>query len=179
MRHSLNHIAILAVLTIGLTACGLAEAATPENTQPPGTIAQGEPAPGTDPSAGMCLPDVPDCTDVVLEPSDDPIEPIAYLPIEVEGEQLGEGTVVGGGELVSAVGTTLTVGFWMGTDACHAVERIDVAETETKVAVDITIATRALDQTCIEIAEARSITVELSRPLGGRILEVGGAPVRG
>ncbi len=169
MRHSLKHIAILSLLAIGLTACGLAEASIPETTQP-GTIAEGEPAPGSNPSTGMCLPDVPDCVDVV-------VEPIRYLPVDVEGEQAGDGSVVGAGELISADGTTVTVGFWMGTGDCYAVERIDIAETETKVAVDITVAPRAMDQACVEIAEARSVTVELDQPLGGRILEVGGAPV--
>lgn len=192
MRHTLRYIAIFAVLAIGLTACGLAEAATPATTQPP-TIAVGEPAPGSNPSTGMCVRDMPDCVDVVLEPTDadrcipevpdcedtGTTEPIEYAPVVVEGEQAGDGHVVGGGALIAADNTTLTVGFWMGSGDCFAVERVDVAETDTKVAVDITVAPRALDQVCVEIAEARSITVALARPLGGRILEVGGAPVTG
>lgn len=177
MRHTLKHIAILSVLAIGLTACGLAEASTHETTQP-ATIAEGEPDPGTNPSTGMCLPDVPDCEDVVIEPTDDTGAPEqVYLPVDVEGEQGGDGDVVGSGELLSADGTAITVGFWMGTGDCFAVERIDVAETDTKVAVDITVAPRTVDQVCIEIAEARSVTVDLERPLGDRILEIGGAPV--
>lgn len=176
MRHTLKPIAILAVLAIGLTACGLAEAATPETTQP-GTIAEGEPAPGTNPSTGMCPPGVPDCVDAVIEPTDGTGAPEqVYLPVDVEGAQAGDGDVVGSGELTSTDGTAITVGFWMGTGDCFAVERIDVAETDTKVTVDITVAPRALDQACIEIAEARSVTVDLERPLGGRILEIGGAP---
>ncbi len=171
MRNTLKYIATIAVLAIGLTACGLAEASAPETTEP--GIAVGEPTPGTgNPSTGMCLPDAPHCEDAV-------IEPVTYAPIQVEGDQPGEGSVIGTGELVGTDGNTVTVGFWMGTDACFAVERVDVAETDTKVAVDITIGARALDQTCIEIAEARSITVELAEPLGGRILEIGGAPVNG
>lgn len=147
MRNTLKYIATIAVLTIGLTACGLAEASAPETTVPaPGS---GEPGETT------------------------------HRPIEIEGDQPGESSVIGTGELVAVGGTTVTIGFWMGTDACFAVERVDVAETETKVAVDITVGARNLDQTCIEIAEARSITVELAEPLGGRILEIGGAPVNG
>lgn len=171
MRNTLKYLATITVLTIGLTACGLAEASAPETTEP--GIATGEPAPGTgNPSTGMCLPDVSDCEDVVLES-------VTYEPVEVEGEQAGDSSVIGSGELIEADGNTVTVGFWMGTDACFAVERVDVAETDTKVAVDITVGTRAVDQTCIEIAEARSITVELDEPLGGRILEIGGAPING
>ncbi len=192
MRYTLKYVAIFSVLAIGLTACGLAEAATPETTQP-GTIAEGEPAPGTNPSTGMCLPDAPDCGDVVISPTDgnrcmpefpDCIdtgapEPIVYVPVDVEGRQAGDGHVIGSGELISTNGSTITVGFWMGTGDCFAVERIDLAETDTKVAVDITVAPRAADQVCVEIAEARSVTVDLDQPLGLRILEVGGAPVSG
>lgn len=178
------------MLAIGFTACGLAEASAPDTTQP--GIAVGEPAPDTaNPSTGMCLPDVSDCVDVGIDPAagarclpdaldcedTGPLEPVTYRPIDVEGDQPGDGTVIGSGELIDAAGDTVTVGFWMGTDSCFAVERIDVAETDTKVAVDITVAARSLDQACIEIAEARSVTVELGRPLGGRIFEVGGAPV--
>ena len=161
---SLRIAALLAILALAAAACSTAAADDTPDTTPPTTEGQVDDTPATD--APMPVPgdEEPDIT---------------YKPIDVEGGLPGDGYVPGGGELISVEGNKLTVGFWMGVEDCYGVERIDVAETETKVAVDITIAARALDQVCIEIAEARSVTVELDAPLGGRILEIGGAPVNG
>ena len=158
--------ALLAVLAIALAACSSAVADDTPTTTVPGTEVPADDAPVQDePMPG---------------PNDDDVDgAVTYRPIEVEGDLPGDGYVPGGGELISVDGNKVTVGFWMGVDTCYGIERIDIAETETKVAVDITVAARALDQVCIEIAEARSVTVELDAPLGGRILEVGGAPVNG
>ena len=164
MTHTPSHriAALLAVLALATAACSTAAADDTPDTTPPTTEAPADDSPVTD--APMPVPgdDTPDIT---------------YKPIEVVGELPGDGYVPGGGELISVDGNTVTVGFWMGVEDCYGVEGVDVAETETKVAVDITIAAKALDQVCIEIAEARSVTVELDAPLGGRILEIGGAPV--
>jgi len=65
----------------------------------------------------------------------------------------------------------------MGIEDCYAVERVDVAETETKVAIDITVAEREVGAMCIELAEARSLTVELDSALGERIVEIGGVTI--
>ena len=113
-------------------------------------------------------------------PAPAPGEPdITYRPIQVEGDLPFDGYTPGDGELITVDGKTITVGFWMGVESCYGVQRVDVAETETKVTVDVTVSARSADQVCIELAEARSVTVELDAPLGGRILEVGGAPVNG
>jgi hypothetical protein len=157
--------ALLAVLALATAACSTAAADdSPGSTTAPPTTE----APAVD------------------EPSDEvgetptPGEPeTTYRPIEVEGDLPFDGHTPGGGELIAVDGNKVTVGFWMGVESCYGVQRIDVAETETKVAVDITVSARSADQVCIELAEARSVTVELDAPLGGRILEIGGAPVGG
>lgn len=155
--------ALLAVLAIATAACSTAAAdETPDTT--PTTEAPADDTPAQD--APMPVPGE-------VDPE------ITYRPIEVEGDLAGDGYVPGGGELISVDGNTITVGFWMGVEDCFGIERIDIAETETKVAVDITVAARAVDQICIEIAEARSVTVELNAPLGGRILEIGGTTING
>lgn len=156
--------ALLAVLAIATAACSTAAA-----DETPDTI----PTPTTEAPA--------DDTPVQDEPMPVPGDngEITYRPIEPEGDLAGDGTVPSGGELISVDGNTVTIGFWMGVEDCYGVERIDIAETETKVTVDVTIAERSLDQVCIAIAEARSVTVELEAPLGGRIVEFGGAPVNG
>lgn len=160
--------ALLAVLAIAVAACSPATADdTPDTTPPPAAEA---PAPET-PVEETPAPDEP-----MPVPGDDGSD-ITYRPIDVEDGLVGDGHVPGGGELVSVDDRTITVGFWMGVDTCYGIDRVDVAETETKVTVDITVKARSLDQVCIAIAEARSVTVELAAPLGGRILEIGGTPV--
>ncbi|HVR31853.1 MAG TPA: hypothetical protein VMS74_03990 [Acidimicrobiia bacterium] len=161
---------LLTVLAIALAACSAASANdTPDTTPPPMAETPVTETPVTE------APDEP-----MPAPGDDSSEPdITYRPIEVEDGLVGDAYVPGGGELVSVDDRAITVGFWMGVDTCYGIDRIDVAETETKVTVDITVKARALDQVCIAIAEARSVTVELAAPLGGRILEIGGAPVNG
>lgn len=157
--------ALLAVLAIATAACSTAVA---------------DDTPDTTPTTEAPADDIPDQDEPMPVPGDAPVDPeITYRPIEAEGDLAGEGYVPGGGELISVDGNTITVGFWMGVEDCFGIERIDIAETETKVAVDITVAARAVDQVCIEIAEARSVTVELDSPLGGRILEIGGTTING
>ncbi len=206
---------IIGLLAVVLAACGVAAADQDAEVPTAPGIDVGEPHPdapggsGQDiPTSGMCLPDVPDCVDVVVDPvapghdadgrclpefpdcvdTSGPLEEpgtpsvdpgSVYRPIEPEGDVAGEGVVIGGGDLVSVDGNRITVGFWMGVEDCFAVERIDLAETETKVAVDITVAARDADQACIALAEARSVTVELDAPLGDRLLEIGGVTFHG
>lgn len=163
MKHTPSHriAALLAVLALATAACSTAVADDTPDPTPPTTEAPADDTSVTDepmPVPGDGDGAAPDMT---------------YQPIDIAGD------LPGGGELISTDGNTVTVGFWMGVEDCYGVERVDIAETETKVAVDITVAARALDQVCIEIAEARSITVELDAPLGGRVLEIGGAPVAG
>lgn len=154
--------ALLAVLAIATAACSTASADDTPDTTPTTQVPADE-------------------TPVQDEPMQDPgpDAETTYPPIEVEGDLAGDGFVPGDGTLISVDGNTVTVGFWMGVEDCYGIERIDIAETETKVTVDVTIAERDLDQVCISLAEARSVTVELDAPLGGRILEFGGAPVNG
>jgi hypothetical protein len=165
MTHTPSHriAALLAVLALAAAACSTAIADDTPDTAPPTTEAPVDDTPVTD--EPMPVPgEAPDIT---------------YKPIDIAGDLPGNGYVPGGGKLIAVDGNTVTVGFWMGVEDCYGVERIDVSETDTKVAIDITIAARALDQVCIEIAEARSVTVELDAPLGDRILEIGGSPVNG
>lgn len=162
--------ALLSVLTIAVAACSAAAADdTPDTT--PVTGAPSQDAPVTDaPGGGQDAP--------MPVPGDD--EPdITYRPITVEPGLPSDGFVPGGGELIAVDGNTVTIGFWMGVEDCYGVQRIDVAETDTKVAIDVTVSARSADQVCIEIAEARSVTVELDAPLGGRILEIGGTTLQG
>jgi hypothetical protein len=163
---SLRIAALLAVLAIATAACS-------------GAVANGATGTPTTPTTEAPADDTPVADEPMPSPGNDnggSIPDIVYRPIDVEGDLPGDGDVHSGGTLISVDGNTVTVGFWMGVEDCYGVERIDIAETETKVAVDITIAARALDQVCIAIAEARSVTVELDAPLGDRILEIGGAP---
>lgn len=122
--------------------------------------------------------DAPVDTPVVDEPAPGESD-VTYRPIEVESDLPADGYVPGGGELIAVDGTTVTIGFWMGVEDCYGVQRIDVTETETKVAIDVTVSARDADQVCIEIAEARSVTVELDAPIGGRIVEIGGVTLQG
>jgi len=154
--------ALLATLAIAAAACSTASANDTPETTPPTTDAPADDTPAQD--------------EPMPVPGDGPIE---YRPIEVEGDLPTDGHVAGGGELISVDGNTVTIGFWMGVEDCYGVQRIDVAETDTKVAIDITVSARSADQVCIAIAEARSVTVELDVPLGDRILEIGGPPVNG
>jgi len=161
--------ALLAVLAITAAACSsVAAEDTPGSTPVTEAPSQDEPvteAPGETPSEDQPVPGNG-------EPE------ITYRPIEVEPTLPADGYVPGGGELVAVDGNRVTVGFWMGVEDCFGVQRIDVAETDTKVNIDITVSARAADQVCIEIAEARSVTVELDAPLGDRILEIGGVTLQ-
>lgn len=141
------------------------------------STATADDTPDTTPTTEVPAEETPTQDEPMPVPGDD--GETTYRPIEVEGDLAGEGSVPGGGTLISVDGNTVTVGFWMGVDDCYGVERIDIAETETKVTVDVTVAERDLDQVCIAIAEARSVTVELDAPLGERVLEFGGAPITG
>jgi len=196
MKNRTKLLALISIMALGLAACGVA-GGTEGDPAPGQGIDVGEPngdgASGTclvgtpdcvdadlgddpvPPAAGMCLPDHPGCVDTVVLP--DQGADIEYRPIEPEGDVPGEGRVIGGGEVVSAEGNKVTVGFWMGIEDCYAVERVDVAETETKVAIDITVAEREVGAMCIELAEARSVTVELDSALGERIVEIGGVTI--
>lgn len=151
--------ALLAVLAIAVSACSAASANTDT------TLGSGSETPVGSP--------------VTTVPSNGGVDDITYRPIEVEGGLVGPGHIINHGEIITVDGNRVTLGFWMGVDSCYGIERIDLAETDTKVAIDITIGDRAADQMCIEIAEARSVTVELDSPLDGRIVEVGDAPING
>ncbi len=152
--------ALLAVLAIAVSACSAASANTDNTT------------PGSDDPIESPVTTVPSDGGPV-------VDDITYRPIDVEGGLVGPGHIINHGEVIAVDGNRVTLGFWMGVDTCYGIERIDLAETDTKVAIDITIGARAADQVCIEIAEARSVTVEFSSPLGERIVEVGGAPING
>lgn len=157
--------ALLTVLAIAAAACSTASADdTPTTT-----------VPDSNPVTEAPVDDAP----VQDAPMPVPGDEITYRPIEIEPDLPADGNVPGGGELISVDGKLVTIGFWMGVEDCYGVQRVDVTETETKVAIDITISARSADQVCIEIAEARSITVELGAELGGRVLEIGGVTYQG
>lgn len=135
-------------------------------------VAIGEPNPAAPggvevPGMGMCARDVPDCNDMDLG--------ISWNPIEVTPGIEGD-TTHPVGELVDTSGTDVTIGFWMGTESCYAVNAVDVTETDTTVTVEISVVTRPGVDACIDIAEARSVTVSLAAPLGDRKLVVGDSP---
>ncbi len=127
----------------------------------------------------MCALEHPDCEDTVVAADGDLGDDIEYRPIEPEGDVAGEGTAINDGTLVSSDGNLLTIGFWMGVESCYAVESVDVTETASEVSVEIIVAARDLDAVCIEVAEARSVTVELSQPLGDRALQIGNVVIQG
>lgn len=156
--------ALLTVLAIAAAACSTASA-----DETPATV------PDTTPVTEAPVDDTP----VQDAPMPVPGDEITYRPIEIEPNLPADGDVPGGGELISVDGNTVTIGFWMGVEDCYGVQRVDVAETETKVAIDITVSARDADQVCIALAEARSITVELDAELGGRVLEIGGVTYQG
>lgn len=163
-------------MTVALTlaACGTVQGAEGTNDVADTT---------SPPIAGACAPDHPDCEDTVVVPDEGDEgtvdDEIRYRPIEPEGDVAGEGRVLSDGTLVSAEGNSITIGFWMGVETCYAVERVDVTETDSQVSVDIIVAARDVDAACIEIAEARSVTVELGEPLGDRTLQVGDVVIAG
>jgi hypothetical protein len=158
MKHNtrIRTAALLAILALAAAACSAASADDTSDTTPPTT--------------GVPAGDAP----MPVPGEDDTVE---WRPIPVEGDLPSDGSVVGGGQVIAVDGNRVTVGFWMGVEDCYGVQRIDVAETETKVAIDITVSARDVDQVCIALAEARAVTVELDAPLGGRVVEIGGAPV--
>lgn len=165
----------------------------------PGDLEQGGPIMGTclpdtpdcadmgvDPPAptdGRCLPEDPDCLDTsgpIEEPGEPSADPVtAYRPVEPEGDVAGEGTSVPGDVLLDVDGNRIEVGFWMGVQDCYAVEDVDVSETDEAVSVDIVVAARSEDRACTDLAEARSVSVELDAPLGDRVLDVGGVRLSG
>jgi len=181
---------LLTVVTLALSAAGTdgtmsaggdANRCRPEvtdcvdttgDTMPDQGIAVGEPNPNAPggvevPGIGMCARDLPECNDTDLG--------IAWAPIDIAHAVEGDATTPSG-ELVDAVGSDVTVGFWMGIESCYAVNAVDVTETDTTVSVDISVVGRPGVDTCIAIAEARSVTVTLAAPLGDRNLVVGGEP---
>lgn len=163
--------AVIAVMALGITACGLAQGSDDGS---------GETGDEVPPVAGMCVEEQPDCQDMVGVPDDGADEPdIQYRPIEPEGDVTGDGVLLNDGELVAVDGNLVTIGFWMGVEDCYAVEYVEVTETHSLVTVDISVASRDLDAVCIEIAEARSVTIELSEPLGDRAVQVGEVVISG
>lgn len=170
MSNRIRFMALFSIMAIAVAACGAAQGTDGDSD---GGDAE------TPPVAGMCAPDHPDCEDTVVAPDGDVGEKIEYRPIEPEGNVAGEGTAINDGTLVSRDGNLVTIGFWMGVESCYAVESVDVTETAGEVSVEIIVAARDLDAACIQIAEARSVTVELSQPLGDRALQIGDVVIQG
>jgi hypothetical protein len=66
---------------------------------------------------------------------------------------------------------TLTFSFYMGVESCYSLDHVQVDETDTTVTVTIFTGTNpdlAPDTACIEIAELRSVEVDLAAPLDDR-----------
>lgn len=163
--------AVIAIMALGITACGVAQGSDD------GSSETGDDVP---PIAGMCVEEQPDCQDTVVVPDDGADKPdIQYRPIEPEGDVAGDGVLLSDGQVIAVDGNLVTIGFWMGVEDCYAVEYVEVTETDSLVTVDISVASRDLDAVCIEIAEARSVTVELSEPLGDRAVQVGEVMISG
>lgn len=170
MSNRIRFTALFSIMAIAIAACGAAQG-TDGDSNGGGSE--------TPPVAGMCAPDHPDCKDTVVAPDGDVADEIVYRPIEPEGDVAGEGTAINHGTLVSSDGALVTIGFWMGVESCYAVEGVDVTETASEVSVEIIVAARDLDAACIQVAEARSVTVELSQPLGDRTLQIGDVVIQG
>jgi hypothetical protein len=158
MKTTIRLFALASLITVA--ACGI------------GLGSGDQPVSGPGPATGMCAPDVPNCVDVVVD--EDPLGGVTYRPIEVEGDLGGEALPVSAAELIDTIGNRIEIGFFMGVDECYLVEAVNVTETEEKVAVEILVAGRPEVEVCIDMAEARSVAVELDAPLGERVLEVGG-----
>lgn len=164
MKSRIRLTAVTSIMALAVAACGVAQGtdALPDDTE-------------VTPVAGMCAEEQPDCQDTVDVPVNGSDEPqIRYRPIESEGDVADEATLLNDGKLIAAEGNTITIGFWMGVEDCYAVEFAKAEESDNLVIVDISIAARDLDAVCIEIAEARSVTLELSQPLGERAVQIGG-----
>lgn len=170
MSSKLKFMALVAIMAIAITACGPAQGTNRDS-------AAGDSA--TPPVAGMCAPDHPDCEDTVVAPDGDIGEGIEYRPIDPEGDVAGEGTAINDGALVSTDDNFVTIGFWMGVESCYAVEKVEVTESDSEASVEIIVAARDPNAVCIQLAEARSVTVELAQPLGDRALRIGEVVILG
>ena len=169
MMNKIRLTAVISIMALAVAACGVAQGsdAGSDDTEAP-------------PVAGMCTEEQPDCQDTVDVPDDGTGQPdIQYRPIEPEGDVAGDGTPISDGELVAVDGRQITIGFWMGVEDCYAVELAEVEETEDLVKVNISVAARDVEAMCIEIAEARSVTLDLAAPLGDRVVQIGDGLVRG
>ena len=73
---------------------------------------------------------------------------------------------------VAGDGRTLTVHFWSGVEPCSVLDRVDVRHGDDAVTITLHEGhdPAAEDVACIEIAVAKSVTITLDEPLGGRDL---------
>lgn len=171
MIHTIKLTAVIAILTLGISACGVAQGSGD------GSDETGHEVPLI---SGMCAEEQPDCQDTVGLPDDIADDPnIQYRPVEPEGDVAGDGVLLSDGRLVAVDRNLVTIGFWMGVEDCYAVEYVEVTETDSLVTVDISLAARDFDAVCIEIAEARAVTIELAEPLGDRAVRVGEVVING
>ena len=169
MMNRIRLTALISIMALAIAACGTAQGSN---------VGSGDTE--VPPMAGMCTQEQPDCQDMVEVPNDGTDGPdVEYRPIEPEGDVAGDGALLNDGELVAVDGKTITIGFWMGVEDCYAVEFAEVQESPDLVKVNISIAARDVDAMCIEIAEARSVSLELGSPLGERALQIGDVLIEG
>ena len=66
--------------------------------------------------------------------------------------------------------TTVELRFATGVEDCYGLDRVDVEEEADAVTVTVFTGSKPGAQVCIEIAELVVTTVELSAPLGERVV---------
>lgn len=73
---------------------------------------------------------------------------------------------------------TITVHFWSGIEPCYVLDHVDVAYADDTITITLYEGhdPQAEDVACIEIAMAKSVTIQLDEPIGARALVDGAEP---
>jgi hypothetical protein len=73
---------------------------------------------------------------------------------------------------------TLTIHFWSGIEPCYVLDHVDVAYAGDTITITLYEGHDPQGEAvaCIEIAMAKSVTIQLDEPLGGRALVDGAEP---
>ena len=145
---------------LALTLVALASFAA---VSPAGALAQSE-APVASPAVGSpmpteaCDPAQPDMLETCLA---------GATPIEPDDSLTSPTPAAFDHVTVSADGRTLTVYFWMGVQECNGLHSVEVAPTETGIALRILtgIPEDAISRICIQLAQLYSTVVTLEQPL--------------
>ncbi len=152
--------AVAALVIVALGACGDNKDSVKAKDQPTTTTLD----PDRAVSSPRCSID-PDAVEVPL--CDDANPNVAYDRVEAQ-PGVGENIRAQAFESAIAEGDHLLVRYVSGVESCYVLDRVDVVETGTEVAVTLYIGARPGADVCIELAKYYEVLVPLDEPLGNR-----------